>query len=239
MYDKEYSTGKEGNSETGHTSYYGDHKKDAKYGLDAHKQYGHKKYGNKDGHADYAYGKLEHSLGSHSDDGIHKHIDHAHHYPPHYSGATAYGIEPHYVTSAHQYHPIDSNYGGALNGVTYSSSSLPYADDLHLDDHQQHHLPSTNSESVYVPNEGIEHDSVNSKLKSLRHVIGSDGQKSNIAAIPLGRSSNNVIPIIKSSTVTTTTKPSLSFTTSERVISAVHATPAVINTHTGAHYYSS
>lgn len=237
MYDKEYSTAKKEGVDSGHLSHYGDMKKDNKYGLDSYKNYGHKRYGHNDGHDLHALGKLDHLIDHHAEHAL--------------NSKTADLVPDTYVKTIepvlhHQYIPtVGDHYGGALGHR--GSGGPPYVEDLHYDDLQHHHLPSS-AEAVYLPSTAADkalHENVNSKIKRAKeHLVNDDEQSNtkpvNIMSIPLSSpnsgGANPTAPVISTKAATLAT---LGDAYPSRVNSAVHATPAVISTHTGAHYYSS
>lgn len=249
MYDKEYSTAKREGADSGHASHYGDMKKDNKYGLDSYSNYGHKRHGHNDGHDLHALGKLDHLIDHHAEHGL--------------NARTAEVVPETYVTKTleplvHHHQPqyipvVGDHYGGALG----HAGAVPYVDDLHYDDLQQHHLPSQ-AQAVYTPAGAAAaaagralHDNVNSKIKLSRDGAKLDDdddeqpstKQVNIMSIPLSSPGGvgSTVPAAAAPVISAkaTTLATLADAYPSRVNSAVHATPAVISTHTGAHYYSS
>lgn len=296
MYDKEYSTSKHGGTEHGHHSYYGDHKKDQKYVLDAHKNYGHKKYGNKYGHDDHSLGKYDHLVDNHGEHYAKSyHNDHGGGkligmpvavHTTGYEHATpivtsSYGSYP---SSHTEYIPMTGGgggghgsglgsgygvdtYGGALGhgtgalghsggsgGSLYSTDDghSSFNDGLHYDDgHSSDGLylssasdsnPSASSSSSPSPSSTIGDELLKKAVASAKgHIIPTKlSSSSALAYEPIGMSGTDSSPVATSSSSSSSNGNNGNNSPSTYArISAVHATPAVINTSTGEHYYSS
>jgi len=204
MYDKEYSTAHKHGAKHGQHQYYGDHDKGYKQGIDAHKKYGHHKYGNKAAHADHSYGKFDHLL------------DKLHPAPEVYEGGVVEHAMPlgggehgGYQT---EYIPVSGDsYSGALNHGT------PI-----IEAHSAHGLGGHESFGGFEPQSQYSSDS---GVVYLPSKDAHDQPKASASSSPSSSSGNSHEG-----------KPLEGFS---RIASAVHATPAVISTATGAHYYAS
>ena len=219
MYDKEYSTSNKHGTKNGNHQYYGDHDKGQKYGLDMHKKYGHKKYGNKAGHSDHSYGKFDHLLD--------KHGEHMMNLKNLHPGQEAYIETPvvehiPVIQNDGAYHseyvPVGDSYSGALNHGTpiiEAHSTHGLGDNYNGFEPQSQY--SSDSGVVYLPSkESSEHTKT-------ALAPPSQSSSSSASSLPVSRSSESGKALDGYS----------------RIASAVHATPAVISTATGAHYYAS
>lgn len=238
MYDKEYSNSKHGGSKGGYHSYYGDHKKDGKSSVKAYKNYGGKKFGVKKSHDDHNYGKYGHLMDDH-DGGYVQHVPETAYVTQH----VPLTVTQHMPVSVTQHVPVAEyvpvgvpvgvpvieQYGGALGhgGPSYSDSHSGDSGMLEYD--TQHILPSSASVS-YVPSAS----SSASTLSSLEPE-GEPGGKL------LSASSTTSGALISTKLATPPATPPVYATIGDtmRVNSAVHATPAVISTSSGTHYYNS
>lgn len=262
MYDKEFSTAKQGGTKGGHHSYYGDHKKGGQSSVKAFKNYGGKKYGAKKGHDEHAYGKYGHLLDNHGEHylkanaglGKASHLGMPHLETSGYSSGLGEGVGGGYMGGHNEYMPVIESYGGALgHGGGGHLPSVGYdhgADGGMMDTYDTQPNPSV----VYVPNAG----------SSGRGGENSGEQVDDIEPPPMIKQASmahhpNTAALISTkmgghsggSTSGLSTPPMYAtlgsaYTGSSRsgggalVNSAVHATPAVISTHSnGAHYYNS
>ena len=229
MYDKEYSNSKHDGSHSDFVSNYGDHDKAKQSSLDSAHKYGHNLFGGKSGHDDHAYGKYNHLSQDHKNDYL-KHQSHLPHISsPHISSELSphigsYAVhQPKYIPMLESYSGhIGGPYGGALGH--HHSVTPEYADSTPLLSAQ--HLPTTEGNAVlYVP-------SASAAMKS-----ESEGESINTLKASIH---NSALPLISTKLTSVTSAPM--FTTISkipRVNSAVHATPAIISTSNGLHYYSS
>ncbi|KAH9391105.1 hypothetical protein TYRP_006699 [Tyrophagus putrescentiae] len=237
MYDKEFSTAKSGGSKGGHHSYYGDHKKGGQSSVKAFKNYGGKKYGAKKGHDEHAYGKYGHLMD-----------DHGEHYLKAKAGLGKVALMPHlehssyssgdhgggggYMGGHNEYMPVIESYGGALghgripvwstlvvkrveNG---GGSSAEQVDEVEPPPPMGKHI-SISSTSSPIMNSNSS-PLISTKMGSAASSLGTPPMYATIGSAfnHHGTSRGGGGGLVNS---------------------AVHATPAVISTSSGAHYYNS
>ena len=194
-----------------------------KSAIQAHKNYENKKYGAKNAHNDRAYGKHLQIVNNHNEqllkknDGIQKLIGHPTGY---YSDA--YG-SPEYI-------PVIEHYGGALGHGT--SASYGHGSDFNdhdgLLDYDSPNNMHSSASVVYIPSAS---DSATSALQS-------DNRTGVSSKINADNKATNALISTKLSP-TPSTYGTIGDHNGVRVNSAVHATPAVISTNNGVHYYNS
>lgn len=264
MYDKEFSTAKSGGSKGGHHSYYGDHKKGGQSSVKAFKNYGGKKYGAKKGHDEHAYGKYGHLMDDHGEHylkakaGLGKvalmpHLEHSSYSSGDHGGGG-------YMGGHNEYMPVIESYGGALgHGGVGGGGHLPSLGYDH-DGSMMDTYDTQPNPSVVYPGGQTSRNGGASSAEQVDEVeppppMGKHISISSTSSPIMNSNSSPLISTKMGSAASSLGTPPMYATIGSAfnhhgasrggggggglVNSAVHATPAVISTSSGAHYYNS
>lgn len=220
MYDKEYSTAKNGGSKGGEHSYYGDHKKSGQSSVKAYKNFGGKKFGAKKGHDDHTYGKYGHLMDDHGEHYLKHKSNHANLVP---AIETQMHMPDSYGGGHHEYVPVIESYGGALGHGGHSPSFSEHGADGLLE-YDSQSSPSV----VYVPSASSSEPETAPVLARSATLMGAS-RNAALISTKLGAAPG--------SAPTPPVYATLGSTYPQALNSAVHATPAVIST-AQSHYYN-